>query len=97
MGMQGQYSNLLFAPSEKKITTKFKDRPFDVCIAAQWRGEADSNAFWESMTGFEKKFFEEINQLQNTKDGIDVFLSFLAVAEYYNIPQDNINDFAPAL
>jgi len=97
MGMEGQYSNLLFASSDKKITTNFKDRPFDVCIAAQWRGDADSNAFWESMTGFEKKFFEEINQLQNTKDGIDVFLSFLAVAEYYNIPQDNINDFAPAL
>lgn len=97
MGMQGQYSNLLFASSEKKITTKFKDRPFDVCIAAQWRGEADSNAFWESMTGFEKKFFEEINQLQNTKEGIDVFLAFLAVAEYYKMPQENINDFAPAL
>jgi hypothetical protein len=97
MGMQGQYSNLLFASSEKKITTRFKDRPFDVCIAAQWRGEADSNAFWESMTGFEKKFFEEINQLQNTKEGIDVFLAFLAVAEYYKMPQENINDFAPAL
>lgn len=97
MSMEGQYSNLLFASSEKKITTKFKDRPFDVCIAAQWRGDADSNAFWESMTGFEKKFFEEINQLQNTKDGIDVFLAFLAVAEYYNIPRENINDFAPAL
>jgi hypothetical protein len=97
MGMQGQYSNLLFASSEKKITTKFKDRPFDVCIAAQWRGEAGTNAFWESMTGFEKKFFEEINQLQNTKDGIDVFLAFLAVAKYYKIPQEKINDFAPAL
>lgn len=97
MGMQGQYSNLLFASSEKKITTRFKDRPFDVCIAAQWRGEADSNAFWKSMTGFEKKFFEEINQLQNTKEGIDVFLAFLAVAEYYKMPQENINDFAPAL
>lgn len=97
MGMQGQYSSLLFASSEKKITTHFKDRPYDVCIAAQWRGEADSNAFWESMTGFEKKFFEEINQLQNTKDGVDVFLAFSAVAEYYNIPQENITDFAPAL
>jgi hypothetical protein len=97
MGMQGQYSNLLFASSEKKITIKFKDRPFDVCIAAQWRGEAETNAFWESMTGFEKKFFEEINQLQNTKDGIDVFLAFLAMAEYYKIPQEKINDFAPAL
>jgi hypothetical protein len=97
MEMEGQYSNLLFASSEKKITIDYKDRPFDVCIAAQWRGEADSNAFWESMTGFEKKFFEEINELQNTNDGIDVFLAFLAVAEYYNIPQENINDFAPAL
>jgi len=97
MGLQGRCHNLLFASSEKKIVKKFKDRPFDVCIAAQWRGDADVNAFWENMTGFEKKFFEEINQLQNTKDGIDVFLAFLAVAEYYKIPQENISDFAPAL
>lgn len=97
MGLQGRCFNLLFASSEKKIVKKFKDRPFDVCIAAQWRGDADVNAFWENMTGFEKKFFEEINQLQNTKDGIDVFLAFLAVAEYYKIPQENISDFAPAL
>lgn len=97
MGLQGKYSNLLFASSEKKITTNFKDRPFDVCIAAQWRGEADSNAFWENMSGFERKFFEEINQLQNTKDGTDVFIAFLAVAEYYRVPQENIIDFAFAL
>lgn len=97
MGLQGRYSNLLFASNEKKITKNFKDRSFDICIAAQWRGDANTNAFWESMTGFEKIFFEEINQLHNTKNGNDVFLAFLTVAEYYNIPQENINDFSLAL
>jgi hypothetical protein len=97
MGLQGRYSNLLFASNEKKIIKNFKDRSFDICIAAQWRGAANTNAFWESMTGFEKKFFEEINQLQNTKDGNDVFQAFLVVADYYKIPEENINYFAPAL
>lgn len=97
MGLQGRYSNLLFASNEKKITKNFKDRSFDICIAAQWRGDANINAFWESMTGFEKNFFEEINQLHNTKNGNDVFQAFLVVADYYKIPEESINYFAPAL
>lgn len=97
MGMQGNFSSMLFGSSIKKINKDYKSRNFDICIAAQWRGPADSNNFWHDMDVKSKKFFEDINTLQHLEDGGDVYTAFVAAAEYHQIPFENNKDFAIAL
>lgn len=97
MGIEGKNHSMLFGSSVKDNIIDFKERKFDVCIAAQWRGPAEINEFWKGGTSFEKKFFNTINILQNLDDSGDVFTAFLAAAEYFNVPLENIENFMPAL
>ncbi len=97
MEMQGNFTSMLFASSIKKNYKNYKSREFDICIAAQWRGPADSNNFWHNMGTTSKKFFEDINTLQHLEDGGDVYTAFIAASEHHRIPIRNNKDFAPAL
>ncbi len=97
MGLKGKSHSMLFGSSVKDNIIEFKDRKFDVCIAAQWRGTAEINEFWKSGTSFERNFFDTINILQSLDDNGDVFTAFLAAAEHFNVPLENIENFMPAL
>jgi glycosyltransferase involved in cell wall biosynthesis len=94
MGIEGQFTSNLFGSSIKKIKGDFNKRPYDICISAQWRGEAEINEFWKEMIGIKKNFFEDINALQKIEENSDVFISFLAVANHYKIELDNLSDFS---
>lgn len=97
MGLEGGSHSMLFGSSVKDNIIEYKSRKFDICVAAQWRGAPEANAFWNAGTSFEKNFFGTINLLQNLEDNGDVFTAFMAAAEHYNVPLDNIQDFMPAL
>lgn len=97
IGLNEISDSMLFGSSIKNDFSNYNSRKFDVCIAAQWRGEAKINEFWKSGTPFEQKFFETINTLQNLDDSGDVFTAFIAASEYYNVPLDDIDIFMPAL
>ncbi len=97
MGMQGPSRAMLFGASLKTIEGTYAQRPYDICIAAQWRGPADANAFWLKMDAEQRRFFEDINVLQHLEDHGDVFTAFLAAAEHHRVPLDRKQDFALAL
>jgi rhamnosyltransferase len=97
MGLLGFNESILFGSSIKKNLYQPKDRKYDVCIAAQWRGSGDNNEFWKNRNQTEKDFFEKINYLQNQDDNCDVFTAFCAVAEFYGISNDKYNSFLPSL
>ncbi len=97
MGMQGTNRALLFGATPQKVTGNFGKRPYDICIAAQWRGPADANAFWLKMNAQQKRFFEDINVLQHLEDRGDVYTAFLAAAEHHRVPLQRKTDFAPAM
>lgn len=94
MGIQGSSQAMLFGSSLKPIKGAYAQRPFDICIAAQWRGPADANAFWLKMDAKQRRFFEDINALQHLEDHGDVFTAFLAAAEHHRVPLDRKQDFA---
>lgn len=97
MGLQGEFHDLLFASSIKEVGGNYSKRPYDICIAAQWRGPADANAFWLKMPPGQRQFFEDINVLQHLEENGDVFTAFLAAAEHHGVSLSCKKDFSLAL
>lgn len=90
MGLRGSFSTQMFGSSPAKTIAPFMRREFDVCIAAQWRGTADANAFWRTMTGKTREFFEDVVYLQDTIETRDTFTAFLAAAKHHGIDEREI-------
>jgi hypothetical protein len=92
-GLEGASCSMLFGSSVKNKIIEYNSREFDICIAAQWRGVAEVNEFWKGEASFKNDFFGAVNLLQNLEDNGDVFTAFLAAAENYKVPLDNIEKF----
>ena len=90
MGLSGSFSTQMFGSSPAKSIAPFTEREFDVCIAAQWRGPAEANAFWITMTGKTREFFEDVVYLQDTIETRDTFTAFLAAAKHHGIDEREI-------
>ncbi|WP_416545166.1 glycosyltransferase [Limnohabitans sp. DCL3] len=90
MGLRGSFSTQMFGSSPAKTIAPFMAREFDVCIAAQWRGTADVNAFWKTMTGKTREFFEDVLYLQDTIETRDTFTAFLAAAKHHGMDEGEV-------
>ena len=90
MGLNGSYSVQMFGSSPVTEIATFKEREFDVCIAAQWRGPAEDNAFWGNMTGKIREFFEDVLCLQDNIDTRDTFMAFITAAKFHGIPEEEV-------
>ena len=85
VGLAGGCSALLFGSKKLNSSIKFKSRPIDICIAAQWRGLPYENEFWRNQTGITKEFFESVADYQNIEENKDTFSAYLEVARILNI------------
>jgi len=90
MGLQGSFSTQMFGSSPAKEIAPFMAREFDVCIAAQWRGPAEANAFWRTLTGKTREFFEDVVYLQDIIETRDTFTAFLAAAKHHGMDEKEI-------
>ncbi len=85
MGLMGSFSSCLFGSDPTKVIKNHFERKYEVCIAAQWRGSEDANAFWKNSEGKIKQFFESILELQESDENRDTFVAYLAAAQYFKI------------
>jgi len=90
MGLKGSSSVQMFGSSPLSETSKFEDPEFDVCIAAQWRGPPDANAFWRNAKGKTRDFFEDVLYLQDNIETRDTFTAFLASAKHHGVPEREV-------
>jgi hypothetical protein len=97
MGLQGSFSVQMFGSSPATEITSFQEREFDVCIAAQWRGPAEVNAFWKNATGKTREFFEDVLYLQDSIENRDTFTAFMAAAKHHRISEQEIAKAGPAM
>lgn len=93
IGLRGTGSELLFTSTVKKNKLESSKREFDICIAAQWRGTADINEFWKGSNKAQHEFFDRVNLLQHLSESGDIYASFIAAAEFYNIDLQNKKDY----
>lgn len=97
MGLQGSFSVQMFGSSPVTEIAPYSERKFDVCIAAQWRGPAEANAFWKNATGKTKAFFEDVLYLQDSIENRDTFTAFMAAARHHGISEQEIAKAGPAM
>lgn len=83
MGLKGSYSTQLFGSDPVKTIKSPKDRKYEMCIAAQWRGPESANAFWKNSNKKTKDFFEAVIELQESEENRDTFVAYMAAAKYY--------------
>ena len=89
MGLKGSYSKSLFGSEPTKVIKDHVDRKYEMCIAAQWRGSEEANAFWKNTEGKVKNFFEAVLELQDSDENRDIYVAYLAAAQYYKINMDD--------
>lgn len=94
MGLKGSTSELLFGSAVQSNLISFKKRPFDVCIALQWRGLPDTNNFWKNLSAKEQEFFQTVNELQKFELNGDIFTAFYVVAEKYGLPLGSLEKYS---
>ncbi|MEY4645066.1 MAG: hypothetical protein RLZZ596_1897 [Pseudomonadota bacterium] len=97
MGLQGSYSVQMFGSQPITKITPYSKRKYDICIAAQWRGPAELNAFWANATGKSRQFFEDVLYLQDTIDNRDTYTAFLAAAKHHGLSDQQVANAAPAM
>ena len=97
MGLVGTYSVQMFGAKKIAKIPKYENREYDVCIAAQWRGSEDANAFWLRSKGKTREFFEDIVYLQDTLESRDTFRAFIAAAKHHGVPEEQIVNSASAM
>lgn len=97
MGLIGSYSVQTFGSKIIKKIKPYRKRKYDICIAAQWRGPAEGNAFWSTSKGKSRQFFEDVLYLQDTIEDRDIYTAFLAAAKHHNVGEDQILKAAPAM
>jgi hypothetical protein len=85
MGLKGSYSKSLFGSEPTKFIKAHADRTYEMCIAAQWRGPEEANAFWKNTEGKVRNFFESVLELQDSDENRDIYVAYLAAAQYYKI------------
>jgi hypothetical protein len=89
MGLAGSVSEQLFAADPYYLLKLHKDRKFDVCIAAQWRGPAIANEFWTQADEGARLFFESVLACQAEDPNKDTYTAYVSVANLMGI---NISD-----
>lgn len=90
IGLKGSYSCQMFGSNPEKEFPKLSERPFDICVAAQWRGPAENNEIWRNSNSKTKNFFNEVIQLQEIEENRDSFTAYLAAATHYGL---DVSDF----
>jgi len=81
MGLTGEVSEQLFAADPHPLQKSHKDRKYDICIAAQWRGPAAANEFWTRADESARVFFENVLVAQQADPNKDTYIAYLAVAQ----------------
>ncbi len=97
MGLVGSYSVQMFGSQPIPNLPSHKERDYDVCIAAQWRGPAEGNAFWQNSKGKTLEFFQDVMYLQDNLDTRDTFTAFQAAAKHHGLPESEIIKGANAM
>jgi len=95
--LKGNLSYEAFGADKKERLGAESARPYDICVAAQWRGPAESNAFWLGKTGKARKFFEDAARFQFDLDSRDTFLAYITSASYHNLVIDDIDTHMAAI
>jgi hypothetical protein len=97
MGLVGSYSVQMFGSQSIANVPDHKERVYDVCIAAQWRGPAEANAFWKNSKGKTLEFFQDVLYLQDNIETRDTFTAFHTAAKNYGLPDSEIIKGANAM
>lgn len=92
-GFKGSYTSQSFGSTPQASVPSTKERPFDVCIAAQWRGTGDNNEVWKQGNQGARAFFEEILELQEEEPNRDSYQAFMMVAKARQLPIDDIKKY----
>ena len=90
MKLTGTFSSQLFGSTPIANPPPIEKREFDVCIAAQWRGNPDELAFWNRTSGKLREFYEDVLYLQETITTRDTFTAFLAALKHHGLDEDTV-------
>lgn len=80
MSLQGSFSTSLFGSTVQVPGKQHRNRKFDVCVAAQWRGPAEANAFWLRENKATQDFFRDVVDLHDHEPNRDTFMAYLTAA-----------------
>ncbi len=80
MGLKGSFSSSLFGSTVQVPGKQHRNRKFDVCVAAQWRGPAEDNAFWLRENKATQDFFRDVVDLHDHEPNRDTFMTYLTAA-----------------
>lgn len=89
MDLIGNKTIQLFGSDTRNNLKDHKDRKYDVCIAAQWRGSEKANEFWTNFHPESQKFFTTILNIQDNDVDKDTFNAYIKSAAVYDI---NLSD-----
>ena len=85
MGLFGGISEQLFAADPYALQRSHRDRMYDICIAAQWRGPPAANEFWLQADTSTRLFFENVLATQTADPNKDTYIAYVSVAQSMGI------------
>lgn len=98
-GSQASYSCMPFGGyvQAREQQVPRAERPFDICVAASWRGSETSNVFWRNSTPTVSKFYEDVLLLQDQDEHRDIFNAYILAAKINDIAITDVKDHIIAM